>query len=104
MNLLEKLRLDRWFGIVLYLGVLLVAASIFAKVSFIENKLLFGLGLGCVLIGVSYFMAEKYLNQYIGTGIVYTKIIKHNFATILILLVGIGMVLFFGFRVVKSLI
>ena len=31
MNVLENLKLDRWYRIVLYLGVALIAASLFFK-------------------------------------------------------------------------
>ena len=111
MNILEKLKIDRWFGIVLYLGVLLIAASLFTNVTFIEKKHLFGFGLGAVFIGLSYFIAEKYIRvfkeaSYLtgGAGILSTKVIKHNVVSIIVLIIGIVLVGLFGFLIVKALI
>lgn len=104
MNILEKLNLDRWFGIVFYLGVLLMAGAMFGTADFVQKKDVFGLGLGMILIGIAHFIAEKYLNEFIGTGIVYTKVLKHNFLTILLIIIGSIMSAFFLFRIVKALL
>lgn len=104
MNILENLKLDRWFGIVLYFGVLLLASSIFGNVEFLNKKNIFGLGLGCICIGLSYFIAEKYLHQQYANGILSTKIIKHNFFSVLVLIIGILITLLFGYKIIKALL
>ncbi len=55
MNLLEKLKLDRWYGIVLYLGVILLASSFYFETGFVEEKHLFGLGMIIIGIGLIGF-------------------------------------------------
>lgn len=104
MDFLEKIKLDRWFGIVLYLGVGLLGITFFTKPEFVEKKHLLGLGLGCILIGISYFIAEKHLTEFIRGGMLKTKILQHNFISYLILILGIGMVGYFGFLLIKTLI
>ena len=63
MNIFQNLKLNTWYGIVLYVGILLIGSSLFFKIDFIEEKHLFGLGLGFFLIGISFFMAERYVNE-----------------------------------------
>lgn len=112
MNLLEKLKLDTWYGIVLYLGVMLIAAALFVPgVEFVNVQHLFGLGLGMVMIGLAQYIAETSLSQikppnaYTGPAALISWIeFKHNPITALLLLVGFGCVLYFGFLVIKSLI
>lgn len=38
MKILENLKLDSWYGIVSYVGILLIAASLFFQVDFIQEK------------------------------------------------------------------
>ena len=52
MKILENLKLDSWYGITLYVGILMMAAALFVKVEFLEEKHLFGLGLGMLLVGI----------------------------------------------------
>ena len=102
--MLEKLKLDTWYGILLYLGVLLVSASLLTTASFIQKKHLFGFGLGFALIGLAFIIAEKYWNQFLGHGILYTKIIKHNIVSYIMLVIGAIMTILFGFLIVRELI
>ena len=111
MNILENLKLDSWYGIVLYIGILLIAASLFLKVDFLEEKHLFGLGLGMFLIGISFRIAEKYAhtikppNFYSGgAALLSWKVIKHNPISIIILIIGIVLTGFFGFLIIENLI
>jgi len=84
MNILNNLKLDKWYGIVLYLGTMTVTASLFTTVGFVEAKHLFGIGLGGILVGLSFGIAER------------------NISTML--LVGICLLLLFGYFIVKQLI
>jgi len=104
MNLLEKLKLDRWYGIVLYLGVMLLASSFYFEtdLDFVEKKHLFGLGM--ILIGIAYIMSEKYLHEIAHGGMFSIPINKHNPVSIILIIIGIGLIGFFGFLIVKGLI
>lgn len=104
MKILENLKLDRWYGIVLYLGVALISASLLFKPQFIEQKHIFGLGIGMILIGIAYVMSERQLSEIAYGGILSTKINKHNFVSIILIIIGIGLIGLFGFKMIESLI
>jgi hypothetical protein len=104
MKILENLKLDKWYGLVLYLGVALISASLLFKPEFIEQKHAFGLGLGMILIGLAYVMSETLDNQIAYGGILTLKYNKHNVVTIILILLGLGLVGLFGFKIVESLI
>lgn len=111
MDIFQNLKLDKWYGVVLYLGILLSAAALFTQETFVERKHLLGLGLGAILLGVSYWAAEKDrsaskpANAYTGgAAILSWKEIRHSPITFLILLVGFGLVGVFGYLIIRSLI
>ncbi len=95
---------DIWWKAVLILGVLTTIGSIMFEADFIENKHLFGFGLGMIFIGIAQWMAWKTVSQPIFGGIISTKIIKHNIISFIILFIGIGLIGLFGFLIVKGLI
>lgn len=97
-------KIDTWWKAVFALGIIAcVGASIF-NIEFIERKHLFGLGLGMLLIGLSYWMAWKTANTFHLGGILSWQVVKHNFVSIILLLIGIGLTGLFGFLIVKGLI
>ena len=104
MKLLENLKLDRWYGIVLYLGAALISASLFLQPEFVDQGHLFGLGFGMLLIGIGYVMSEKYLSKISYGGMLSTKINEHNIVSIILVIMGVGLVGLFGFKLVQSLI
>lgn len=104
MKVLENIKLDKWYGIILYLGILLMGASFYFKVDFIEEKYLFGLGIGLFLIGISNIKSEKYEHHLVNGGMLSTKIIKHSPSSILILIIGLVLTSLFGFLIIKGLI
>jgi hypothetical protein len=55
------------------------------------------------MIGVSFFMAEKVKTHFVAGGMLSVPIHIHNIATILILIIGIGLTCVFGFFIVKGL-
>jgi hypothetical protein len=58
-------------------------------VKFLEEKHTFGFGIGLVMVGVSFYMAEKIANQFMSGGILFWPIIKHNPVCVIILITGI---------------
>lgn len=111
MSLLSSLKLDKWWKIVLWLGVLAMAASLIYQVPFVQSKHLFGLGIGLVLIGLSHAIAHttqswiKPPNVYTGGAALITKdIIDHNFVTWILFLIGLLISLLFLVLLVISLI
>lgn len=64
-----------------------------------------------VLVGISYWMAEKELltikppNAYTGPAAwISQKVTKHNLISVLLLLAGLTLIGLFGFRIVRGLI
>ena len=111
MKFLENLKLDSWWKAVLYLGVGGIVCSFLFEVDFVEAKHIFGLCIGMVMIGISYWIAEKELaqfkppNAYTGPGgFVTWKEIRHNPITVVLIIIGIGLVGLFGVLIVKDLI
>tara|TARA_B110001450_G_C17594136_1_gene470128 strand:- start:58 stop:372 length:315 start_codon:yes stop_codon:yes gene_type:complete len=104
MKLLENLKLDKWYGIVLYLGVVLIIASLFFKPEFLEQKHIFGLGIGMIIVGIAYVMSEVIISEIAYGGLMSIKVNKHNFVSIVLIIIGIGLIGLFGFKVIQSLI
>jgi hypothetical protein len=109
MKFLQNLKLDKWYGIILYLGLLLILASLLFEVKFLREIYASGFGLGLVMIGVSYFIGKKYV-QYIkpmnfspGYARSIWQIIKNNPFPIIFLFAGIGLLKLFGFLILKGL-
>ena len=63
-----------------------------------------GLGIGCILTGLSFFIAQKRENHLVNGGILYRDFTKHTWITIPILLVGIFLIVFFGVKIFKELL
>ncbi|MEI6348877.1 MAG: hypothetical protein WCP69_13095 [Bacteroidota bacterium] len=102
MNIFENFKIDVWWKAVLLIGCLLIAASFFFNITFINPKHLFGLGLGLSLIGLSYFIANKHAHTPVSGGFLVQQITQHNFVTILLLIIGIVIsVMFFIFLLIQ---
>lgn len=104
--MIEKptMKIDIWWKAVLIIGVLTSASSIMFNIGFIENKHLFGFGLGMAFIGIAQWIAWKTISQFHAGGILSTQIIKHNFLSIILLIIGVGLLGLFGFLIIKGLI
>jgi len=111
MEFLEKIKLDTWWKFILLLGIGFIACSLYFQVDFIENKHLFGFGIGLIFIGISFWIAEteystiKPPNAYTGgPAVVSWKEINHNPITIFLFILGIISICIFGFLILKGLI
>ena len=104
MNLFGNLKLDKWWAIVLYLGLLMIVASLLFHPAFLQEKHAFGLGIGLIMIGLSFFMAQKVATQVAYGGLLSIPIIKHNVGSIIVLIIGICLTAIFGFLIVKGLL
>ena len=111
MKFLDAIKLDKWWKLVLYIGIGAVVASLYFQISFIENKHLFGLGIGMFLIGLSLWIAEQHFsaikppNVYTGpTALISWTEIRHNPVTIILFLLGLIFIGLFGFLILKNLI
>lgn len=111
MDIFSKLKLDSWWNLILYLGVLLGASSLIFEIDFLENNHLFGLSLGMVIFSLSFWIAVKELsaikpsNAYTGgTALISWKEISHNFFSLILLIIGLALIILFGCKVIFSLI
>ena len=100
----KVININTWWKAVLMLGILAVIGAAIFDIKFIESKHLFGFGSGLIFVGISYWMAWKTASTIAYGGILSTKIVKHNFASIIILIISIGLIGLFGFLIVKGLI
>ena len=103
-NAIEKIKLNKWYGIVLYIGILAAGSSMFTGGEFLSRKHLMGFGLGCILTGLSFFIAERRENYPVKDGILYRDITRHTWITIPILLCGIFLIGFFGIKIFQELL
>jgi len=111
MNILNKLKLDNWRNLVLYLGIIVGASSLIFKIDFLENKYLFGLSLGMILFSLSFWVAVKKLstikppNVYTGgSALISWEEIHHNLSSMILFILGLGLIVLFGYKVIGSLI
>jgi len=98
------ININTWWKAVLMLGILAAIGATLFDIKFIESKHLFGFGLGLIFIGIAFWMAWKTASTIAYGGILSTKIVKHNFVSILILIIGIGLIGLFGFLIVRGLV
>lgn len=110
-NFFNNFKLDKWWKGVLWLGVFFMLSSFYFSPSFLKPQHLFGLSLGLLFIGMSYWIGEKEHswikppNVYAGGAALITQqYIKHNLVTVTLFLVGILLFLVFTFLIVKNLI
>ena len=103
-NLIEKFKVDKWYGIVLYIGILAAGTSLVKGDELLSRKHLLGFGGGCILTGLSFFIAQKRENYLHNGGILYRDITKHSWITTLILLLGIFLLGYFGIKIFKDLL
>lgn len=95
----------------MYIGLLGAGSSIYSDISFLEEADLFGLSIGIIMIGVSFFIAEKPFtilkdaNAYTGgPGLISWTEINHNIFTLTILVLGVLSAVYFGSQILKTLI
>ncbi len=111
MEFLNALKLNTWWSVVLWLGLITLLTSSTYDIDFLENKHLFGLGISLILIGLSMTIAEgsfsyiKPSNAYTGGEALITKrTVEHNLITLFMLCVGTLLSLTFLSVIVISLI
>ena len=97
-------KIDTWWKAVFILGLISCFGSLFSKINFINQKHLFGLGLGMILIGLSNWIAWKTFSKPSTDGILSWKSIKHNFISFTLLIIGVFLTILFGFNLIKALL
>ncbi|RPA66848.1 hypothetical protein EF405_18860 [Cyclobacteriaceae bacterium YHN15] len=100
----KQFNIDIWWKAVLMLGILTVSGASLFQIEFLENRHLFGLGLGLILIGLGFWKSYKTLSQISTRGILSYKIHKHDFTSIFLIVIGILVTGFFGFLLINGLI
>lgn len=100
----DIIKIDVWWKLVLVLGLIFCVGAVVFEIDTVNPKHLLGLGLGMIIVGISYWISLKFHHQYYNRGILSTPIIRHNWVSILLLIIGIGLILLFGFLLIKELI
>ena len=103
-DLLKQIKLDRWYGVTLYLGVLSCIAPFFKGVEFLNAKHIFGLGIGLILISLSNFIANMHMHQPMPGGFLHWEQVIHTPLTKIMLSIGFIITMLFLFLLVKGLI
>lgn len=103
MNFLSTLKLDSWWKVVLWCGVVLVAGALMFNIEVVNRKHLIGLGLGMFLVGISNFAAIHtiVIRENLGQWTTLQPI--HNTKTKIVLYTGWGMIFVFGMLLLYSL-
>lgn len=111
IQLLEKLKLNTWYDMVLLIGIIAVSTAYYFEKDFIEEKHVLGFGIGLIIVAISMKMSEKEVtkikppNAYTGGAALITwKENRHNLFSILLLIVGIGTTILFGFYLIDGLL
>jgi hypothetical protein len=97
-------KIDTWWKAVLALGLISCIGATITSISIVENKHLFGLGMGLLCIGLSHWMAWKTAVTNYMNGFLSWNIIKHNPVSYLLLITGITLTILFGYLIVRALI
>lgn len=97
-------KIDIWWKAVLMLGILGVAGALLLQIDFLERKHLFGLGIGMIMIGLGFWKAYKTFSQFGFGGLFSWKDYKYDVASILLIIIGIGITVLFGFLIIRGLI
>jgi hypothetical protein len=103
MKLKELINVDAWWKAVLYSGLALIAVSL----PFSGNKIvkhLIGVGLGMLIVGISYFAANKHVSSPAYGGVLSTQKIMHTRYTRLSSLIGMLIVALFLVLLIVDLI
>jgi hypothetical protein len=100
---LNKIVFERWYNIVLLLGVLLFFLC-FNKINIPVYKHLFGGSIGLILIGISFNIARKIISVPDFHGIYSIEKIIHTTFTKILLVLGGALVCIFLFLLLIDLI
>lgn len=100
----DFIKIDMWWKAVFYLGVLSVIGSAVFEIGFIENKHLFGLGMGLILVGLGIWKSWKTFSQVGHGGIWKWKDYKNDVISVILILIGVLLIGLFGFLIIKGLI
>jgi hypothetical protein len=104
MSSLEKILIERWYNIILLLGVGLVGSSFMFDINFLNKKHLIGLGIGMILVGLSLNIARKYFYTRYSNGLMQEERIVHTWYTKLMLIDGVIIIAIFLTLLIKNLI
>jgi len=101
---IEKIKIYKWYGIVLCIGMLAAGISLIYRDELLSRRNLLGFGAGCIFTGLSFFIAQRRENFAYQGNILFRDIIKHNWITAILLILGIFLLAFFGIRIFKQLL
>lgn len=104
MNSFLPFKIDYWWQVLLIIGALFCASSVIFNVPFLEEKNLFGLGLGCLLIGLSYWKSKKVIHEFYERGILYYDKIEFDIWAKILFTIGCLISILFAVLLIIDLI
>ncbi|HOF50511.1 MAG TPA: hypothetical protein PLH22_02415 [Candidatus Colwellbacteria bacterium] len=110
MELLKNLKLNDWWSLSVYIGLLGIVGSFFIRTDFVDSKNIFGFSFGLLIIGLSTLSAIKTdfqfkpANAYTGgAGMFQRKEIRHGLISGPFLIIGMILAVIFSFKIIIGL-
>lgn len=89
MNYFYKNFLERWYNLILLIGLGLFFVAFSYPIKYLNPKHLIGLSIGLILIGLAFNIARKHISIFRFGGMFQTEGIFHNFLSYIILFFGV---------------
>jgi hypothetical protein len=107
LKLLDKI-LDKWWNVVIFLGFGFLIISLFFQITFLKPSYIFGLGLGMIMVGLSFLIAQKQYSTITQIGfshqLITIKPTEHNLFTSCLFIIGLLVIIIFFFLILFNLI
>lgn len=110
MTFLDNLKLNNWWNLFIYIGLLGIIGSFFIPTTFVDPKNILGLSFGLLIVGIATLSAVKTAVQYKepnihtgGAGMFSWKVIKYNLLSGTISFIGVILIIIFIFKIIIGL-
>lgn len=97
-------KIDTWWKAVLLLGLASCAGAGLFDFEFLEEKHLFGLGIGMLLLGIGYWKSWKTISEFGYGGMLSYKGHKFDIISFLLIVIGILLIALFGYKIILGLL
>jgi hypothetical protein len=94
-EIINMSKVNIWWKSVLILGIAASGTALMVDIKILNEKHLFGLGLGLITIGMSCFIANKHINMPYQGGILSTEKLVHNVSTRIMFSIGLAITILF---------
>lgn len=96
--------IDQWWKGVIIVGLLMTIGSVLYPIHFLENKHLFGLGIGLMLLGFGFWISYKNVIQSNGLHLIQWRDNVPSILSVIVVFFGILVSLFFFILLIIDLV